>query len=236
MKRISTAAIAALTVAGLAGTAAANHIDFFVEGDFALKLEPGETQTSDFTVDPEGDTILGSGRNVTIASAPGSSDGVITADLINLGTRVGGDDQGALVFSNSATTMGTLMLDYGTFTDFDVMTNAAGDAYASFRVEVSDVEPTEAGDLSITVVDTDGDTGTLTQSIVGSGDYLFVYDSFGANIDFASLDRINVTVTSTTDGADFRFEEITREVVIPEPASLALLGMGGLALLRRRTA
>lgn len=223
---------AAVGSLALTSAAAANHIDFFTEGSFALKLEPGDTMESDFTVDPDGDSIIGFGRNVSIMFAPGSDDGIITADLVGEGTGTGGDDAGAVVFSNSATTMGTLTLDYGTFTDFDVASNAGGDDYFAFAVDFSAVEPDAAGTLTATVTDTDGDQSTLSQPIVGAGEYLFPYDAFGGDIDFTSVDRLTFEVTSGTVGADFRLEEITR--VIPEPATASLLGLAGLTLLRRR--
>ena len=184
---------------------------------------------SAFTVDPNGDTIIGRSRAVSIMAADMSgADGIITADLVEES-----DTDGAVVFSNSAEAMGTLTLDYGTFSDFNVV-NAP--MYNSFEIDFSAVEPEDdTADVTFTVTDTDGNSGTLTQDLDDEGTLTFFYDNFGSDIDFTSLDTISVEIASTTPGADFTIEEITREVnVIPEPATAALAGIAGLGLMLRR--
>ena len=230
LRLLGLAAVGALVIAP--SLASANHIDFFSDGAVSLTLTPGQTQQSSFSTNPAGDSIIGSGRGTRIEFVPGASTGVVTATLINEGTRANGSDTGQLVFSNSATTMGTLTLDYGTFSNFNVV-NAVN--YSSFDVNVAAIEPNGSYTATATVTDTDGDTSTLTQTIGGPGVYSFAYGAFSSAINFSSVDSLQFKFTALTPGADITLNEIVRGfAVVPEPSSLAFAGLAGVALLRRR--
>ena len=70
---------------------------------------------------------------------------------------------------------------------------------------------------------------SLLTETLSAGDYTVVAGTF--NTDFAT-DPTLAGVTSGTDDGDYGFD--ISVTAIPEPGSLALLGLGGLALLRRR--
>ena len=216
----------------LPAVASANHIDFFSDGAVNLQLTPGQTQQSSFSTNPAGDTIIGSGRGTKIEFAPGASTGVISATLIGEGTRANGSDTGQLVFSNSATTMGMLTLDYGTFTNFNVVN--APTNYTSFDVNVAAIQPNGSYTVMATVTDTDGDTSSQTQTIGGPGVTSFAYSSFGSNIDFTSIDRLQFKFTALSPGADLTLNEIVRGFAVPEPTTLGLAGVAVVGLLGRR--
>ena len=215
----------------LPSIASANHIDFFSDGAVNLQITPGQTQQSSFSTNPGGDTILGAGRGTKIEFVPGTPTGVISANLIGEGTRANGSDMGQFVFSNSATTMGTLTFDYGTFSNFNVVNSPTN--YSAFSIEVAAIEPTGSFSAMATVVDTDGDTSTVTLPALTLGENFIPYSAFASNINFTSVDSLQFKFTALTPGADLTLNEITREV-IPEPTTLGLAGIAGVGLLVRR--
>ena len=90
-------------------------------------------------------------------------------------------------------------------------------------------------DLSIGGTDTA--TGTLPTGITGNGDAqdFFIPFSDFSGVDFTSGGQIKLRFTPNNGvlGADLTISDF-RTGVVPEPSSLALLGLGGLLLARRR--
>ena len=224
MIRTSTATLAAVALTGLAGTATANHIDFFEEGQFTLLLLPGQSSVSDTQTDVDGDTIFGNTRNVQMTFAPGDDTGAVLAAQLDV-------QDGVLVFSNSAGTQATLSLGYGSTDTLNVVDPVP---YARFGIEVVDLE---GGDVTATATATDngGDSDTATVTLDSTGQFFIDYSDFDSSVDLTMLDTLTFDFVGDSEGVDLTLGSITREV-IPEPAALSLAGLAGLALVRRRRA
>lgn len=206
--------------------AMANHIDFFDEAPFTLVLlqGDGDGQESITTTDPDGDTIIGNTRFAQVTFNPGPAVGVVLgANLASNGST--------FVFSNSAASRGTLNLRYGDTADLNVV-NAVN--YTAFGIDVDALDDDFVA--TVFVMDTasaGGDSDSQMFTISSTGQFLIPYSAFNSNVDFTSLDSLQFSFVSATPGADITLNEITREF-IPEPASFALLGLGGMLLMGRR--
>ena len=224
MIRTSTATLAAVALTGIAGTATANHIDFFEEGQFTLLLLPGQTSVSDTQTDADGDTILGNTRNVQMTFAPGDDTGAVLSAQLDV-------NDGVLVFSNSAGTRSTLSLSYGATSTLNVVDPVP---YTRFGIEVVDLE---GGNVTATATatDTGGDSDMASVSFNDEGQFFIDYSDFDSSVDLTMLDTLTFDFVGDRNGVDLTLGSITREV-IPEPATLGLAGVAGLALLRRRRA
>ena len=225
-------AIGLAAAAGFAAAPAAmaNHIDFFQEGPFTLILVEGGPDSATATqTDPEGDTIIGMTRDATLTFAPGPESGVVVGADVTSGN-------GSLVFSNSANSRGTLSTEYGgevgDGNTFNLVANSDGPDYMFIGIEVEAID--EPFTATVTATDTDGDTDTQSITLASVGENFLAYDAFDADVDFTSIDLLTFDFVGNTRGSDITLAEITREFAIPEPASLALLGVGGLLLIGRR--
>ena len=231
IKPASLATVAAAALIAAPGVASANHVDFIVDGEFQLLLQPDEN-TESIVVDGDSDNILGGKRFVSVTENNGRMTSISAA-------KFGGVD--ALEFSNGTDASGTLMLSYGDFgsdsngplnSDFDTMWDAIDVSFLDVEGPVL-----EKGSLTV-MVESSAGSGTSTQVVTTAGDYRFLFTDPGfADVDFNDVDTVAIRLITMADGSDFLIDSITREVVnvIPTPAALpAGLGLLGLAMLRRR--
>ncbi len=228
-------ACAGFVLAGLPTVSLANHVDYLVDGGFVIGATSMSGPVSSAQLGSPGN-ILGSEREVTLSFSAGS--GILTSGLLvppGPGP-VGPDTSKVLLFDNSVNSFGMFVLEYDGIGSTGLAGSGAGDltspaGFVAFRVDFPSVQG--SGDLTISVTDTSSNTGSVTQSVNAAGNYTFNFSDAGfAGVDFTSADSITVTLDTTTAASDFAISQIIR--LVPEPTSMALLGLGGLTLLRRR--
>ncbi len=203
-----------IAIAMLAGGASANHVDFISDGFFNIS-GPGST-----VVSGDSANILGGARFVGIDTVDGASD----ASLM--------DGNNFIDFTNDDTAAGVLTLDYGDFVGGNGALNADFDTDWNF-VSVSFADVVGDGVLSVSFESSAGSGSSASMLVDSAGVYSFGFDDAGFSmVDFNDIDRVTLTLMAST-GSDFQIDGITREAV-PTPASIALLGLGGLCAARRR--
>jgi hypothetical protein len=234
----SLALAAALTTGSVAS---ANHIDFIQDDsdssngvtNATFSLSTGGATVTDTQVGEPAD-ILGGSRAVSL-TRNGGFGGTISAEKI-AGTSF-------IRVENSSVSAGTFVLDYPGISNSDFASMWDSIAVAIPVLDQSGGPGDGEINLSVTVESSAGTgtafadgTGLAPGRIEDPGTFFFPFDDPNfAGVDFSDVDGVTVTFETAIIGSDFEIASITREV-IPEPTSLALLGMGGLALLRRRRA
>ncbi|MEM7576025.1 MAG: PEP-CTERM sorting domain-containing protein [Planctomycetota bacterium] len=211
---------------------------------------------------PAGSSSFRSGnRQLSGVTADPSDNTFYTSHLLNVGTSGGAAGQYALVgfgtFTNQDTIEGVANFLAGSFTGYVIQDDGTADLVVRSRTGaapgvISDVTVAEdvAGDTVqiVTAIDynnpsdevrywlnptdfTNGESGLTTSSLSSGSIPGFQLGAFG--------DMNRLTVATNFSNRSFFWDESTlfTEVSdIPEPASAALLGLAGLAMLRRRSA
>lgn len=216
--RTLMAAGGAAAMAMLAGTAAANHVDFIEDGVFDID---GEGST---TVIGSPDNILGGVRSVTVSGE------------VNGGSELGasyvaGDD--CITFTTSEDENSMLTLDYGAFPGGSGPLNSDfGTMWNFLRVEIGSMGADAEATMMVTFESSAGNATMSDIEIDGAGNYDVAFDDTAfTGVDFLDVDRITVKFTTDSE-ATIEICGITRE--IPAPGSLAAAGVFALAFGRRR--
>ena len=225
---IPTRCLIAATAASMfaATSAYAIDIDLFLDSG----LTPGPQAVAD-----DGGGFLPAGSFVN--PAPGAIGGTRQMTVTNgtgvLGTTgVAGSDE--LIFSNSQQSAGELEIIYGIGVPALNADLTDGGTSTGFLIRVlSSDKP-----VDYTINMTSSDHGPITEI---SGTFPSNVDSPGVDVfipfgldNYTDIDSIIFTLTPTNNvlGADITLSNFRTGV--PEPSSLALLGLGALAMMRRR--
>lgn len=149
--------------------------------------------------------------------------------------------------SNADPSFFTLLLDYGRTTPLSDGVGGIdfGTSGGNVTVGVTTAHDPQGTSINLKVTIESGDhaggtiaSGFASQSVTGPGNFSFAFNHPGyANVDFSDVTQVTVLLEDLTiDGANYVISGITREVIVPEPATLALslFGLGAMALRRRQ--
>lgn len=218
-------AVLIVLVAGLAFAPAVSHaailvVDDFNDGLFAISVPPAgdmSVTTNTATQDPVDLSLdpanpFGERRTVTI---DGTGMGFATAGIFGAGSLQLGTDGGP---SGSVFTIA-----YDDFSDIDL---TAGGVFDELLVQFAFIDG--SADVTAFVDGVAGQTVSVSGNRV-NGLASISLASFATDV--TSVSELSFQVTTTMQASDFNINSIA---IIPEPASLALLGLGTLLLVRRR--
>ena len=228
MRRTTTAIVAA-GLLGMAGWSHAVMIDSYNFGGGTLNsIGPGGSGTDSSTAAE----IIGGTRTLSI---PGSE----PVDGGNLSFSANEFDSGELRFSLGAGASGSAVITWdadGAGLNGLDLSDGGPSTFITFNILAIDQGFVE---LRMTVEDTVGSTGFLEILNAVAGIQQFTFDDFSGSVDFTMANLISLEITGT-DASDLSMGEIFTSgpldavPVVPEPGSVGLIALAGLALLRLR--
>ena len=201
------------------------------------------------TGDPENNpgTILGGYRDMQLDTTAGSSNKFLDVNADASGTpgeyghSQGDDVTGVSTLQWDGNDGDIANVDEDGLTSTDLTDNGNNNAI-KMGIILSDL----AADVSFNVFSGIGNSSSLTQSTAGgiaasdpTVDFFFNFSDFtttsGTGADFGNVTAIEMVVDGSKQATDLRLDFVeANNNPIPEPASLAALGLGGLMLIPRR--
>lgn len=195
-------------------------IDNFNSGGGTLFVTGGNTDTDSSATDP-GDA-LGDQRTLSI---PGSE------AIVGPGLIMEANSQflpGVLEFSLRSGTTGSGLLIWNS----DGVDLTDGGESTVLQINLLVIDQGQVN-LNFTITDDLGMTSTVevTDAVIGANN-IFLADILGP-ADLTAVDMVQLEIFGS-DAADLQIDQIQTTNPIPEPTSVALLGLGTLGFLRRR--
>lgn len=141
------------------------------------------------------------------------------------------DPDGVLTLSNNVGSMTTAVVTWDANGDGLGGVDLTGLGADSIGIELVSLDLVGAVDLTVTIKDIDGDIGSLLLVGANIGQNVFDFNSFvnAPNVDFNLVDFISITLDSIVVSADLSvdfFETLEAPPAVPEPTTIALLGIG----------
>jgi hypothetical protein len=223
--------VAAMGVSFAAGNASGLTLDDFAGDEFIISVPdaPAGPFTESLLVSGDLDLLnvaapFGDERTFTVTIG-GAQTGTNSLSILGVG--------GVLAFDtgiNAGPGDATFDAVYDDFIDVDVTDGGGND---SFAIGILDIDGTV--EFSVTLDDgTNSGTASASTSSTGTT-FISLADAAFAGVDLTSIDTITFSGSNATRASDVAIDNIGFSVV-PEPTSFALLGLGGLMVMRRRRA
>ena len=184
------------------------------------------SSTNSDTYVGSGSGIIGGARETYIVHSTG------TADVaLSIGESISGAGQ----YSADSLNSGSFSLAYGSLMTggTDLNADLSGDNYIRILFYTGG-EPEQEFDIIATIDSTSGPTQKTFTVAAGSTEVYIEYALFGTpTINTSDIDGIKLYFNNTgLGGQDMTFTIV--DSVVPEPATMSLLALGGIAMLKRR--
>ncbi len=219
MKR-STLLIGLMAVVLAASVASAATIDNFATGSVEYVANPG---TPDGGIQTGLTGVRGGVRETAVTVVSGA--GELSLDIDGLSPQ-------AAIFSAQASTEGNFSLKYGSLATGGSNLNVDLSADNYLRIQFfSGALPQNA--LEVTMeISSNGQNGSFTYDIAAGTEKLLLAFSEISPLTLTDVDGFALTFKNMSNAEDFTFSFI--DTVVPEPATMSLLALGGIAMLKRR--
>jgi hypothetical protein len=211
------------------GTANALTIDGFDDGTVLMgRTNTGWTPVppnSSVTINESGLSVLGGRRDTTLTKVGGSNISPyisLSSSQISYNSTFG-DDGSSMAFA------------YGLGGDLDLDATQFGNAFAAVGVSGDMETGPRPVDLTVTITTSGlGSSSAAIAIINGGADHLVPFASFAGSADLTDVDTIVFEFVDRVDTGGAVDYSVGGLAIVPEPATMSLLAVGALALLRRR--
>lgn len=226
-------ACAVLTTVAFSGMASAvTVIDSFDEG-FVFISDPaiGPFVPTSYEVGLDPSEVVGGNRFAQVTRVSGPNNAVAQTGIGNVAFSAGSQTTGFFVLGWGTDATGGLSA--ATALNLDLI----ADGFDAFLLSASTDVTGIGGTMTITVWSNVGGlaiSDSYSRNFTGPADvfqtYSFPVEEF-ALVNLTDVDAIYLRIDAISPGADYTLDFLT---TIPEPASMSLLALGAMALIRRR--